>query len=365
MTEMIRDRRYFHMNPELDNDTVNTAEYIKNRLDGLDCRVFSPIPNSVCAFFDFGREETAAFRSDMDALPVTEKTGLEFASKVNGRMHACGHDGHMAMLLEFARRLGGLAGNAKRNALLIFQPAEETTGGAKRICETGIFEKYNVMRVFGYHIVPDVEKGVIASRPGELMAKSCEVTLDIHGVPAHIGKAAEGRDALYAAAMFVCGSYEDVSREMADVRFKLLKFGRLTSGSARNTISGISHLEGSIRCYSQRDFERIRDIVKLRAEKTDAALGVKTELGFSEGYLPVCNDRALYKRVCAALGNVSELPEPRMIAEDFSYYQEKAPGVFLFLGSGSGKPLHSDEYDFDECILETGVKGYEKLILME
>lgn len=365
MTDIVRYRRHFHMNPELGDGTEMTAEFIKGVLKELECEVTSPIPNSVCAFFDFSCAETTAFRSDMDALPVKERTGLEFASQTEGVMHACGHDGHMAMLLGFALKLAKLGKRAKRNALLIFQPAEETTGGAKRICDTGIFEKYNVTRVFGYHIVPDVEKGVIASRPGELMAKSCEVTLDFEGLPAHIGKYAEGRDALYAAARFVCGSYGDVERDMADVEFKVLRFGRLTSGSARNAISDKSHLEGSIRCYSQPEFLRLCGIVRKRAEKTAQETGVKISTHFSEGYLPVRNDPELFNKACLALGCVEILPEPRMIAEDFSYYQEHAPGVFLFLGSGSRIPLHSDEYDFDESILETGVEGYEKLFLMD
>ena len=364
MTEAVKYRRHFHKYPETGDDTVLTAAYIEDILKSTGCEITKPIPNSVCGIFDFGKEETVAFRADMDALPVEEKTGLEFSSATSGVMHACGHDGHMAILLGFVDKLEKLTKEPKRNLLVIFQPAEETTGGAKRICDTGIFEKYNVTRVFAYHIMPDIPMGKLASRPGALMAKSCEVTLDFKGVSAHIGKASEGRDALFAAVRFVSESYICVEKEMSDVEFKLLKFGKLTSGSARNAISDNSHIEGSIRCYSQEDFVRLKDIVRRTAEKIETETGVVITPHFSEGYLPVYNDKKLFEKVSGAL-DVAVLDEPKMTAEDFSYYQEKAPGVFLFLGSGSGIPLHSDMYDFDEAVLEIGVNGYEKLFLMD
>ena len=149
--EIIRDRRALHRIPELDVRLPETLSYIKGALSGLNCRVFSPMDSALCAFFDFGAEKALAFRADMDALPIQEVNDTEYVSCHPGKMHACGHDGHMAILLELARRMSRKDKNPW-NILLVFQPAEETVGGAKFLCETGVFEEYRVEAVFGLHL---------------------------------------------------------------------------------------------------------------------------------------------------------------------------------------------------------------------
>ena len=163
MLQIIEDRRALHQIPELDRQLPETLAYLTAALAPLRCRLLRPMAGALCAYFDFGAAHTIAFRSDADALPVQEQTGLPFASHHPGKMHACGHDAHMAMLLELARRLDRMAA-LPQNILLVFQPAEETTGGARDLCQTGIFREYGVEAIFGMHLWPDLPSGVIASR---------------------------------------------------------------------------------------------------------------------------------------------------------------------------------------------------------
>ena len=167
-----QDRRALHRIPELDRHLPKTMDYLKNALSGLKCQVFSPMEGALCAWFDYGQPSAIAFRSDADALPVEETTKAPYASTHPGQMHACGHDGHMAILLELARRLNGKE-QLSHNVLLVFQPAEETTGGARDICRTHVFRDYHVEAIFALHLWPGLEKGVIASRKEEMMSRSC------------------------------------------------------------------------------------------------------------------------------------------------------------------------------------------------
>ena len=165
-------RRALHRIPELDNQLPETVAYVRSVLEPLGCTLSSPIPGSVCAYFDAGKSESVAFRADMDALPVTEATGLPFASAHPGKMHACGHDGHTAMALALAEYVSTHLSELPRNVLFLFQPAEETTGGAKGLCESGILEAHHVTRVFGLHLWPNLPAGQVFTRPGPLMARA-------------------------------------------------------------------------------------------------------------------------------------------------------------------------------------------------
>ena len=199
--QIIEDRRALHRVPELDKDLPYTISYLREKLEGLKCKVFSPMPGAVCAFFDFGAKEAIAFRAEADALPIVERTNVSYASRHLGRMHACGHDGHMAILLELARRLSVKEG-LRYNVLLVFQPAEETTGGARDICKTGLFKLYKVQAIFALHLWPGLEAGVIGCRKHEMMARTCEVKVDIYGKTTHIAKLDQGIDALNAGVDF-------------------------------------------------------------------------------------------------------------------------------------------------------------------
>ena len=213
--------------------------------------------SALCAWFDFGAGSAIAFRADLDALPIEEKTGAAYASKHPGRMHACGHDGHTAILLELARRLSRRKRSA-RNILLVFQPAEEATGGAKPICDSGMFDRYRVEAIFGLHLWPGLDKGKIFSRPGGMMSRSAELDVDLYGKSAHIGRSWEGCDAMEAACVFLQKAYE-LERSMPEEIPRLLKFGHLKSGTVRNAISAHTRMEGGLRAFSDEVFFGLRD----------------------------------------------------------------------------------------------------------
>lgn len=358
-------RRDLHRIPETDFDLPETCAYVRGVLERYPCTVFEPCPSTVCAFFDAGRTRTAAFRADMDALPVEEQTGSSCASLHPGRMHACGHDGHMAMALALA---GYAARNLERlpqNVLLVFQPAEETTGGAALVCRSGVFETYHCDRIFGFHLWPSLPAGMIASRPGPLLARSSEVTVEIEGKSSHIAKAEEGRDALLAAARFVCGADRLLRDSLTPKGPCLLKFGRLESGTVRNAISGHSSILGSLRVYSEEMFQSARAGMETLAEQIKTETGCTFHIHLSDGYPPVYNDERLFQGARKAIPELVTLEQPLLIAEDFSFYQKRLPGLFLLLGTGTGIPLHSSTFDFDERVLLNGLEAYEKLLFMQ
>ncbi len=356
--DILQDRRALHRIPELDRQLPKTAAYLTQSLGKLRCQLSFPIAGAVCAWFDFGRDSAIAFRSDADALPISENTGLAFASEHPGRMHACGHDGHMAILLELARRLDKKTA-LPHNVLLIFQPAEETTGGARDLCDTGLLDKYNVQAVFGLHLWPGLEKGILASREGELMSRSCEITVDIRGRSAHIARAAEGLDAL-AAAVMLYQQAAQLEASLPDAVPRLLKFGKLEAGTVRNALAASAHLEGSLRAFRDEDFYTLRDGLLAIGKAVQEQTGCAVDICISDGCPAVINPSGLYRRVEACV-NIARLPEPYMTAEDFSCYQQCRPAMFFFLGLGDTPALHADNFDFDEQILLKGADFFEDL----
>lgn len=356
--QIIEDRRQLHQLPELDRDLPMTLTYILCALTKLRCHVFSPMDGALCAWFDFGAKDAIAFRSDADALPITEKTGAVYASTHPGRMHACGHDGHMAIMLELARRLNGKQ-SLPHNVLLVFQGAEETTGGAKDLCDTGVFEQYAVKAIFALHLWPGLAAGTIASRREEMMSRSCEVTVDITGRSAHIAKAAEGLDALAAAIEFYRRATL-LEAALPKKVFRLLKFGKLESGTVRNAIPGHAHLEGSLRAFHDETFEALRSGILSIGKDVENETGCTVHIHMNDGYPAVINPGALYDRV-RKIVDFQELESPSMITEDFSWYQKTLPGMFFFLGTGDSPALHADTFDFDESILLKGADFFEKL----
>ena len=356
--QIFADRYALHRIPELQLDLPKTKAYLENALASLSCRVFCPCNSALCAFFDFGAAETLAFRADMDALPISEKTGADYASTHPGIMHACGHDGHMAILLELARRLNQKE-KLPHNVLLIFQPGEESPGGAKPICDTGVLEEHHVKAVFGLHLWPGLEKGKVFSRRQELMARASEVTLDIYGKSAHIAKAAEGIDSLMAGAEFYTRAME-MERQVPEGIFRLLKFGKFHSGTVRNALSAHTHVEGSLRAFQDEVFESMAGHLRDIAADVEAKYGCTVNLHLADGYPAVLNDDAVFDAV-SHCHPVEELAEPCMTAEDFAWYQKHVPGVFFFLGLGDTPALHADTFDFDETVLLQGADFFENL----
>lgn len=360
-------RRALHRIPELDDRLPETCAYVRSVLEPLGCEITAPIPGSVCAFFDAGRPETAAFRADMDALPVTEATGLPYASRHPGQMHACGHDGHTALALALAEHAAAHLSELPRNVLLLFQPAEETTGGAERLCQAGIMERHNVTSVFGLHIWPGLPAGRVFSRPGPLMARSSEVTVTVTGKSVHLSRAAEGRDALTAGAEYLRRAYERTDALPQD-QLRVLRFGKMTSGTVRNAVSGTTVLEGSLRTYREETHQLCRELLETLGREIAAETGCAVEVRLSRGYPAVWNHEELYGTLHARLGPEAPagLDRPVLAAEDFSFYQKRVPGVFFFLGAGNTPELHAPNFSFDdEAVLPAGLEFLKKLLMME
>ena len=377
-------RRELHMIPELDRDLPKTRQYILSVLKWLDCDITFLCDSGVCAFFDKGKDETYAFRTDMDALPMEEANTCSYRSTHENKMHACGHDGHMAMVLA----LGEYVDTAEAlncNVLLIFQPAEETLGGAREICESGILEKHNVTRVFGIHMWPYLEAGKIASKTGAIMPKSAEIDIAIHGKTAHGITPYNGCDALYIAAEYITrvysrygarpGAVQHFPDGLSDILAPtagapdekiLIHIGKMMSGHARNVVSDYAGLFGTVRAFSEENFRYIITLLEDSLKEVSDEYGCHVEFSHSEGYPPVINDAGLVNRILPALESLPdgyrELTDTVMISDDFSFYGQYAPAVYFLLGTGTDIPLHSVDFDFDEKILISGFELYKALL---
>lgn len=363
---VIDHRRALHQIPELDRQLPETVRYVRSVLEPLGCALSSPTPSSVCAFFDAEKPETVSFRADMDALPVTEATGLPYASLHPGKMHACGHDGHTAMALALAEHVSAHLTELPRNVLFLFQPAEETTGGARELCESGILEAHHVTRVFGLHLWPGLPAGQVFTRPGPLMARANEVTVTITGKSVHLSRASQGRDALAAGAEYLRRAYA-MADGLPPEEPRAFLFGKMVSGTVRNAVSGKTVLEGSLRTYREETYHFCKEQLEAIGGKLAAETGCGVEVYLNEGYPAVWNHEGLYEAVCAALGEDApeRLEAPALAAEDFSFYQRAVPGVFFFLGVGQTAELHAPEFCFDdEAVLPKGVEFLKRLLMM-
>ena len=356
--QIAEDRRALHQLPELQLSLPKTMEYLRRSLASLNCRVFSPMESALCAFFDFGQDSAIAFRADCDALPILEQTGAAYASAHPGCMHACGHDGHMAIGLELARRLSAKT-DLPHNVLLIFQPGEEGPGGAKPLCDTGLLAQYNVRYIFGLHLWPGLEKGRIFSRPGPMMTHSCEVDIAIEGRSSHIARPEEGIDAT-AAAVEVYSRIRAMEQALPAETPRVLNFGQFRSGTVRNALSAGALLRGSLRAYEDTVFQPLYDGIFAIAAQVEKLTGCKITVTTNDGYPAVYNPAELYEKT-VAIGDVQYLPAPYMTAEDFSWYQKCVPGQFFFLGIGDTPALHMDTFDFDDSVLVKGADFFEKL----
>lgn len=368
LKELTLHRRELHKIPELSRQLPKTKAYIKSVLETLDCQVFEVLESGLCAYFDRGRDRTTAFRADMDALPVTEANTHDFVSVHPGNMHACGHDGHMSMVLALAQYVDTQK-DLPCNVLCIFQPAEETTGGAKDICDTGVLKTYHVDRIFGVHLWPFLDAGKIASKPGPMMPRSSEITIEITGRSSHATAPEKGIDALFIGCEYLQRVYsrhrEHMRPDPAPEERTIIQICKMESGTARNVISGHTSLLGTMRAFSDEDFKGLVSILEDTAAQLADEYKCTIDAAHSEGYPPVVNNPKLYESILPALQenpDYEELPLPAMISEDYSFYGLHVPSVFFFVGTGTGIALHSNHFDFDESILTHGLALYKRLL---
>lgn len=368
--DVVNTRRYLHRYPELSFEEKRTADFICNYLAELGIYYENKIAgNGVIGFLKGSiGERTYAFRADMDALPVREETGVDFASTNEGIMHACGHDGHMALLLGFAKYLSQYKSRLKENVMLIFEPAEEQTGGALNFIKTGIFDKYKVDGIFGYHIYPDLSEGKIGLKKGPLMAMAAEIDVDIYGKSSHGAMPHKGQDAILIATQFIQSVQNVISRGIDPLESAVITFGKISGGTARNIIADKVRIEGTIRTFNREIFLNIEEALHNIGKGLEVVNRAKVEMDIRETYPPVINDERLYE---LALKSVPDkcLHEmfPVMLAEDFSFYSQVAPSFYMMLGARNEQKgyiysLHHSKFNFDESILLNGIQVYVNIL---
>ena len=360
-------RHHLHRHPETRFDCHQTAAFITERLldFGVDAVHTGIAESGIVAIINGqGEGPTIGLRADIDALPITEETGLPHASRVPGKMHACGHDGHTTMLLGAARYLAETRNFAGRVAL-IFQPAEEWGGGAGVMVQEGIMERYDISQVFGLHNAPGLPAGRFETRPGPLMAAVDTLTVTVTGRGGHGAHPEETADPVAAIVAMVGALQTIVSRNRKGTDALVFSVTQIHTGSADNIIPESGWFCATVRTYDKAVQnmveERCREIVTGIA----AAMGVRAEVVFERGYPATVNheaETAFALSVAQEVSGDTGICAPVMGAEDFSFMLERRPGAYLFLGQGDSAGLHHPRYDFNDAIAPLGASFLARLV---
>ena len=370
--DMKKWRRNIHQNPELGLDCYETASFIEARLRefGID-EIHTGIAKSGIVAIINGKVEgdTIGLRADIDALPMTETTKLEYASENVGLMHACGHDGHTTMLLGAARYLSETRNFSGRVAL-IFQPAEENEGGGRIMVEEGILDRFNIKNVYAIHNTPDVALGKFYTMPGPIMAGADKFHIDVVGVGGHGAYPHETKDPI-TAAVGIAQTFQTIVSRSRDPNDKLVvSVTQIHAGSTDNVTPENAYINGTVRTFDK----RVQDMVIKRMEDIvfghSQIFGLECKLRYEKGYPPTINSpdnvkiAALAAQDISGFDMVDDNAGQEMGAEDFSYLLEKRPGAYLFLGIGAAAGLHNTNYDFNDDASVYGASFFARLVEM-
>lgn len=368
LDDIIKNRRALHQIPETALEEFKTKEYLKNYLISIGLEPQEVVETGLFVYIEGkDKENCIAFRSDIDALNIKEETGAEFESKHIGKMHACGHDGHMTTLLAFAKYLTTIQ-PLEKSVLLIFQPAEESPGRAKDIVETGLLKKYNVKAIYGMHLFPELPEGTVASKEGPFFAQAALMTTTITGKSGHGAMPHKTIDPLMAFTKIVDGYQTIVSRNLSPFDPGVVTIGKFCGGSAQNIIADTVNFWGTIRTFKEENTEFIIDRIKEIHRGVELSYRVKIDEKIDIVYPPVINDKELYKKFVETMKDMNYVEhEALTISEDFAYYQKEVPGIFMLLGTRSEEkgfvhPLHSCHFNFDEKVLLKGVEAFARIL---
>ena len=364
-------RRLLHRMPEPGYQEHDTRAHLWQELqaagvDKLDTFAQTGIRAVVFAQSRAEKQKVLAFRADIDALSITEETGLDFASERVGFMHACGHDGHMSILLAFARWLCAHRDIVTCDTVLLFQPAEESIGGALPMIQEGALNDPDVDMVFGLHVMPEVPAQRIGLLAGPAMASTSELTIDVTGRSAHGAMPHRGVDAIVAAAHFITMVQTIPTRNVEPHQRALITIGKITGGERGNVLAERVRMKGTLRTFDDDVCAQVKARIQQQLDSLAPAFGAGGHMTIDAEYPAVINHEAAVACMMAVLDPGDHFPmQPMMIAEDFSWFQRHVPGAYCFLGiqkPGCDAPLHSNRFNLDEADLLPGVELYSRLV---
>ncbi len=363
-------RQHLHTIPELGVECHKTAAFVAERLRefGVDELHEGMATTGMVAIINGqGAGPTIGLRADMDGLPIVEATGLDYASTHAGRMHACGHDGHTTMLLGAAKYLAETRNFSGRVAL-IFQPAEETGGGAEVMVQQGLMERFDIAQVYALHNLPELAKGSFSTTPGPIMAAVDTFHIHIKGKGGHGAMPHETRDPVMAACGMAQAIQTIVSRNHLATQDLVVSVTQIHTGSADNVIPETAYINGTVRTFNK----DVQDMVMRRMTQIvagqAASYDVSAELNYVVGYPATINDAAKTEfaaqvaRDVVGEAHVTDDQDREMGAEDFSYMLEKRPGAYLFLGQGASAGLHHPEYNFNDEVAPVGASFFARIV---
>lgn len=368
--ELVTWRQKLHTMPELGFDTVETVKFVKEKLEefGAD-HIESGIAKNGLVALIHGKKagRFIGLRADMDALPIAEVNNLPHKSKNEGKMHACGHDGHTTMLLGAAKYLCETR-NFEGTAVLIFQPAEEGHGGAKVMLDEGLFKKYDVSEVYAIHNMPGLEKGKFAVNTTTMMAAADTFFVTVEGVGAHGAYPHEGIDPIVIATNIIQSIYAIKSREISAEKNVVISVTQINAGTASNIIPHEVKITGTVRTLLSEDAKLIEKRIIQISENIARAYNGSALVNYEYGYPATINDPS---KVTLAASVAEAIVGPKMVeidlpvnmaSEDFSYMLNERPGAYVFLGQGNTPGLHHPQYDFDDDISPIGASWYASMI---
>jgi hippurate hydrolase len=372
MPDLVATRHDLHAHPELGLEEFRTADLVARTLDDLGYTVTRGLAKTgVVARLKHGTStRSIGIRADMDALPILEETGLDYASKTPGLMHACGHDGHTAMLLGAARAIAERR-NFDGTVHLIFQPAEENFGGAKIMMDEGLFEKFPCDAVFALHNEPNLPFGQFALREGPIMAAVDEARITLRGRGGHGAEPQETADPIVCGASIVMALQSIVARNIHPMEPSVITVGSFHSGSASNIIPERAELVVGIRSFDPRVRDELERRLRLIVDNQALSFGMTATVDYERSYDATINHKAetdLLRDVAirfAGSDNVIDLERPFMGSEDFAYMLKQVPGSYFFLGTrvtGQEKPLHHPGFNFNDDLLPIGAAFWTELV---
>jgi len=372
--ELVALRRTLHQHPELAFEERETAQRVAQFLErlGIQCRTGYAKTGIVAVLEGAKPGPTVALRADMDALPIDEPRGLPYASAIPGRMHACGHDSHMAIALGVAAVLSDLRAELPGRAMFIFQPGEETLSGAQAMLADGALEQGTPDAILGFHNWPQLATGSVGWHAGAVMASSDAFDVTLKGVAAHGAHPNVGVDAIVGAAQFIDQLQTIVSREIAPLSAAVVTIGRINGGTARNIIASSVELNASVRTLEADVAERIEKAVRRILEGVKTGMRIDYDLQWRKLTPALRNNPATMQRVVGVarqmLGdaNVVEMPLSSMGSEDYAWFAERAPSAHLRIGSkieGHETAIHRADYRLNEAIIPLGTRLLSRAVV--